>query len=89
VVGHDHVVKAFCPGGLKPGDLPVDRAIGIMRARHVPRTDEQLIDDLATGEEEGLFQDVNAIATRKALYYQRKSFSNRQAEIISNTKANA
>lgn len=68
------------------GDLLIDRAIGVVRAGQVTRAEQQFLDDLPAGEDEGSFQDLNAMPTRKASCFQRKSFSNRQTEIISNTK---
>jgi hypothetical protein len=52
----------------------------------VAGADQELLHNFPPGEDEGLLQDLNAITTRKASYFQRKSFSNRQVEIISNTK---
>ena len=84
-----YLAKILRPGRFKPGDLPVHRALGIIRPWQVARADHELVDDLPAGENKSLLQDLNAITTRKASYFQWRSFSNRHAEIISNTKEDA
>lgn len=73
-----HLSKSHCPGRPQPGHLPVDRTVRVVGARQVASREQEFLDDLATGEDKGFLQDLNGITTRKASYFQRKSFSNRQ-----------
>jgi hypothetical protein len=87
VSGQRRMAQAACPGRLQLCHLPVHRALMVVRAGQVAAGDQEFLDDLPAGENEGLLKDLNAITTRKASYFQRKSFSNRRVEIIPNTKA--
>jgi len=82
--GKRDIAHAPGPGRLQAGDLPVDRASGVVGAGQVAGADRELAHDLAGGEDEVPLQDLNAMPTRKAACFQRKSSSNRQGEIISN-----
>lgn len=53
VFGQHHVVEAVRPGGLKFGDLPVNRAIRVVCARQVAGGYQELLDDLPAGKHEG------------------------------------
>ena len=48
-----YLAQAVRPGGLQAGDLPVDRASGIVGAGQVSGGDREPGHDLAGGEEEG------------------------------------
>jgi hypothetical protein len=82
-----NISQAAGPGRLQPGYLPVARAIMVVCTWQITAADQELAHDFPAGEDKSFLQDMNAITTRKASYFQRKSFSNRQIEIISNTKA--
>jgi hypothetical protein len=89
VLDQRHIPQAIGPRGLQARHLPVDRAIRLMCAGQVSGGHQKFLDDLPAGEGERFLQDLNAITTRKVSYFQQKSCSNRQVEIISNTKADA
>jgi len=77
--------KPTRPGRFQVGYLPVDRAVVVVRTRRVTAAHQELAYDLTAREEKVPFQNLNAITSRKASYFQRKSFSNKQVEIILNT----
>ena len=52
-----HLPHPARPGRMQAGDLPVDRAIAVLRAGQVAGTDQELAYDLAAGEDKGLLQD--------------------------------
>ena len=53
------------PGRAERSDLFVDRAVLLVRTGQIARGHEELVHDLAAGEDEGLLQDLNTITTVK------------------------
>lgn len=46
---------------MEHGDRGINRAIGVVGVGEIAGADEQLVDDLPAGEDEGLLQNLNAM----------------------------